>query len=126
MGPKGVGALYSVQRREPGTRLEAQIDGGGQEEGVRSGTLNVAGIVGFRPRTNCAYRSCPAKGHGYIDAPSAACSIGSEQELPEREPSMVPPLGMLLSAPPAWESQRSLSVRSRRSPDDEHARRRGL
>jgi cysteine desulfurase len=54
-GPKGVGALY-VRRNKPRVRLVAEMDGGGHERGMRSGTLNVTGIVGFGKAAEIATR----------------------------------------------------------------------
>jgi len=57
-GPKGVGALY-VRRRNPRVQLTAQMDGGGHERGMRSGTLNTPGIVGFGEAAAIAQREMP-------------------------------------------------------------------
>ncbi len=59
-GPKGIGALY-VRRRDPIVRLEPQIAGGGQQEGRRSGTLNVPGIVGFAEALRLCRDELPAE-----------------------------------------------------------------
>ena len=59
-GPKGVGALY-VRRGASGVRLAPQIDGGGQEHGLRSGTLNVPGIVGFARALELCLDELPAE-----------------------------------------------------------------
>ncbi len=60
-GPKGVGALY-VRRHRPRVRLVALADGGGQERGFRSGTLNVPGIVGFGKACEIALREMESDG----------------------------------------------------------------
>ena len=57
-GPKGVGALY-VRRKAPRVQLTAQMDGGGHERGMRSGTLNVTGIVGLGEACAIAQREMP-------------------------------------------------------------------
>jgi cysteine desulfurase len=59
-GPKGVGALY-VRRRNPRVQISAVIDGGGHERGMRSGTLNVPGIVGFGAACEVAEKDMPAE-----------------------------------------------------------------
>jgi len=63
-GPKGVGALY-VRRRSPRVSLIAQIDGGGHERGMRSGTLNVPAIVGLGEAARIA---CEEREHDHAHA----------------------------------------------------------
>jgi cysteine desulfurase len=57
-GPKGVGALY-VRRKAPRVQITAQMDGGGHERGMRSGTLNAPGIVGLGEACGIAHREMP-------------------------------------------------------------------
>ena len=60
-GPKGVGALY-VRRKNPRVKVTAQMDGGGHERGMRSGTLNVPGIVGFGKACEIAMQEMASEG----------------------------------------------------------------
>ncbi|WP_263384958.1 IscS subfamily cysteine desulfurase [Granulicella arctica] len=65
-GPKGVGALY-VRRRNPRVQIQAQIDGGGHERGMRSGTLNVPGIVGLGAACEIAGQEMEAESKRLIE-----------------------------------------------------------
>jgi hypothetical protein len=73
-GPKGVGALY-VRRRNPRVQIAAQIDGGGHERGMRSGTLNVPGIVGLGKACEIAQEEMKAES-AYL---TGLCATGSKQ-----------------------------------------------
>lgn len=59
-GPKGVGALY-VRRRNPRVQISAQMDGGGHERGMRSGTLNVPAIAGFGKAAELCHQLMPTE-----------------------------------------------------------------
>ena len=70
MVPRACGALY-VRRRNPRVQLASIIDGGGHERGMRSGTLNVPGIVGFGE----GRRTLPKRDAGGEQTPDAGCAI---------------------------------------------------
>ncbi|HLW69599.1 MAG TPA: IscS subfamily cysteine desulfurase [Candidatus Binataceae bacterium] len=65
-GPKGIGAMY-VRSKGPRVRLTAQMDGGGHERGMRSGTLNVTGIVGLGKACELAQAEMADEGRRLID-----------------------------------------------------------
>jgi cysteine desulfurase len=80
-GPKGIGALY-VRKKGPRVRLVAQMDGGGHERGMRSGTLNVPGMVGFGKACEIAQQVMP-KESKRLSGLRDKLRFGIEKELDE-------------------------------------------
>lgn len=80
-GPKGIGALY-VRKKGPRVRLVAQMDGGGHERGMRSGTLNVPGMVGFGKACEIAQQVMPEESKR-LTGLRDKLRLGIEKELDE-------------------------------------------
>ena len=117
-GPKGCGALY-VRRRNPRVQLSAQIDGGGHERGMRSGTLNVPGIVGFGKAAELCQKEMAAESvrlQRLARPPEGRHLRQARRGLYQR----------LDDAPPAAQHQHQLRVRRRRIAADGHQRRRRI
>jgi cysteine desulfurase len=92
-GPKGIGALY-IRRKDPRVRLVPQMDGGGHERGMRSGTLNVPAIAGFGKACEIAAREILLEGpklaelrdnleKGLLEIPGACINGSKGSRLPQ-------------------------------------------
>ena len=115
-GPKGIGALY-VRRRDPIVRLEPQITGGGQQEGRRSGTLNVPGIVGFATALQLCLDELPSEMQrlAALRDRLAAALIDQLDDVQLCGPALDAQLRRRHAAAPARQSQPLVRQRRRRS-----------
>ncbi len=117
-GPKGVGALY-VRRKGPRVQLTAQMDGGGHERGMRSGTLNVPGIVGLGEACALCQAEMPEESKRMaLSARQAArqAAIGAGRNVHQRHDG----------ASPAEQPEHQLRLCGRRVAADGHQRYRGF
>ena len=90
-GPKGVGGLY-VRKRDRRIRLRSQIDGGGQQSGLRSGTLNVPGIVGMAEALNlCVHELCGEE-YSKDDSAGKIEADNSDSETQQNENQLLEPV----------------------------------
>jgi len=112
-GPKGAGALY-VRRKNPRVQLVAQIDGGGHERGMRSGTLNVPGIAGLGKACAIAHEEMPQE----------SCKMaGLRNRLKDSIMSRLDEVTSTLhGASPARQFEHQLCLRGRRVAADGHQR----
>ena len=117
-GPKGVGALY-VRRRNPRVQLSAIVDGGGHERGMRSGTLNVPGIVGLGKACEICQKEM-AEESVRMRALRDRLKAGLEAKLDEVF------INGSLGASPAQQPQHELRLRRRRIAAHGHQRYRGF
>ena len=117
-GPKGVGALY-VRRRNPRVLLSPIIDGGGHERGMRSGTLNVPGIVGFGKAAELCRQEMAAEAErlkGLCERLNTKLHEGLDEIY----------INGSVDAPTASQPEHQLRVCRRRVAADGHQRRRGV
>ena len=117
-GPKGVGALY-VRRRNPRVQITAQMDGGGHERGMRSGTLNVPGIVGLGAACEIAHKEMAEESKRFMflrDKLKEQAHFRTRRSLYQR----------LVGASAAPQPQHQLQLCGRRKPADGHQRYRGF